>query len=81
MKIVFCKFLKKFSEGYKTQFYPGKIGNYIYKNISKLAWKTWINEQTKIINEQQLNMINIQDYQIIEQEMINFLFKNIMLYK
>ncbi|MCW5197080.1 oxidative damage protection protein [Buchnera aphidicola] len=75
MKIIFCKFFKKFCEGHDEPFYPGRIGEYIYKNISKLAWKKWMHQQTKIINEKKLNMMNIQDYQIIKKEMIKFLFK------
>lgn len=75
MKIIFCQFLQKISEGYEKQFYPGAIGKKIHQNISKIAWEKWMKEQTKLINENNLNMTNILHYKIVEKNMINFLFK------
>lgn len=66
---------KKKSEGHKYPPYPGILGKKIYKEISKIAWEKWIIEQTKIINEQKLNMIKKEDRKKIENYMQLFLFK------
>ncbi|XBC39204.1 MAG: oxidative damage protection protein [Buchnera aphidicola (Nurudea shiraii)] len=73
-KKIFCRFLKKYTLSLDNPPYPGKIGQKIYENISKLAWKQWIIQQTKIINEKKLNMLNHQDRKNLEKYMINFLF-------
>ncbi|WP_343188601.1 oxidative damage protection protein [Buchnera aphidicola (Neophyllaphis varicolor)] len=73
---IFCKFLKKISKKQENKVYPGKLGDKIFKEISEEAWKIWTLQQTIIINEKQLNMLKREDRQIIENEMINFLFKN-----
>ncbi|WP_422667436.1 oxidative damage protection protein [Buchnera aphidicola] len=74
-RIIFCQFLQKKSEGQDFQSYPGKLGEKIYKNISKDAWKKWISYQTMFINENKLNMFNFKDRKKIEEEMKLFLFK------
>ena len=74
-RIIFCNFLKREAEGQDLQFYPGNIGKRIYNEISKEAWKQWIEKQTILINERKLKLINQEDRKILENEMINFLFK------
>ncbi|QCI26156.1 oxidative damage protection protein [Buchnera aphidicola] len=74
MKKIFCQHYQKILEGFEEQFYPGKIGKKIYKNISKKGWKKWIKEQTIFINENNLNMTNQEHIKQVEQHMINFLF-------
>ncbi|CAL4325543.1 Probable Fe(2+)-trafficking protein [Buchnera aphidicola (Eriosoma grossulariae)] len=73
-RIIYCQFFKKKLEGLKFQVYPGKTGKKIFNQISKQAWENWLNEQTKIINEKKLNMINEQDRNQLKKIMINFLF-------
>ncbi|XBC44337.1 MAG: oxidative damage protection protein [Buchnera aphidicola (Schlechtendalia peitan)] len=74
---IFCYFLKKYTEKLDQPPYPGEIGKKIYKTISKKAWNQWMSKQTKIINEKKLNMLDINDRKILENHMVNFLFKNI----
>ncbi|WP_053097065.1 oxidative damage protection protein [Candidatus Palibaumannia cicadellinicola] len=74
-KIIYCTYLKKKSEGQDFQLYPGKIGKRIFDTISKEAWEKWQIQQTMLINEQQLDMMNLFDRKYLEKEMINFLFK------
>ncbi|WP_343154212.1 oxidative damage protection protein [Buchnera aphidicola] len=75
---IFCIFLQRECEGQDFPPYPGKLGEKIYKKISKQAWKKWIKEQTKIINEKKLNMTKEKDQKKIEKYMKLFLFKNII---
>ncbi|WDR80421.1 oxidative damage protection protein [Candidatus Purcelliella pentastirinorum] len=73
---IFCTFLKKKAKKQKIQFYPGKIGKLIYKNISQQAWEQWIKKQTILINENKLNMNKKKDREILTKEMYKYLFKN-----
>lgn len=74
MKLIFCQYFKKVLEGFEDPFYPGLIGEKIFHNISKKAWNIWMKEQTKFINENNLNMLNNNHIQKVEKYMINFLF-------
>jgi Fe-S cluster biosynthesis and repair protein YggX len=38
--------------------FPGAIGKHIQKHYSQEAWTLWLNEQTKILNEQKLNPLD-----------------------
>lgn len=73
-RIIFCTFLKKKSEGQEYPPYPGALGKKIYDQISKLAWEQWKLQQTKIINEEKLDMFNKDDRKKIEHYMKLFLF-------
>lgn len=72
---IFCIFLKEESEGHEFPPYPGNLGQKIYNHISKKAWKKWIIQQTKLINEEKLNMMKEIDRKKIEKHMKLFLFK------
>lgn len=73
-KIIYCVFLKKDAEGLDFPCYPGKLGQLIYNNISKIAWEQWKNKQTIYINENKLNPMFLSDRKKIEKAMKNFLF-------
>ncbi|MDE5285953.1 MAG: oxidative damage protection protein, partial [Buchnera aphidicola] len=68
-------FLNKNAESQDFQCYPGTLGKKIYNEISKEAWSKWLHQQTIIINENKLNMLQEKDRQILEKHMKNFLFK------
>ena len=72
-RVVFCRKLKKNMEGVHAPVYPGKLGKVVYDNISFVAWESWINLQTKMINELQLNMFDKDDRRFIEEKMKEFL--------
>jgi len=74
-RIVFCYFYKKKLEGMDIIPYPGKLGQKIYKEISKKAWLKWIDYQTILINEKKLNMFDPKDQKKIMKCMNHFLFK------
>ncbi|WP_395479715.1 oxidative damage protection protein [Candidatus Curculioniphilus buchneri] len=75
-RIIYCKFLKRKAKGQSFQIYPGKLGKLIYDTISQEAWIQWQKKQTIIINENKLSMLNLSDRKKLNQEMVNFLFKN-----
>jgi len=70
-----CRKLNKELKGLDTPPIPGEIGLEIYNNISEQAWKEWQSQQTMLINEKQLNMMNANDRTFLKEEMNKF-FKN-----
>lgn len=72
---VFCAYLKQEAEGLDFQLYPGELGKRIFDSISKQAWAEWIKKQTMLVNEKKLNMMNPEHRQLLETEMVNFLFE------
>ena len=47
-RMVQCIKLKQESEGLDFPPYPGDLGKRIYNNVSKIAWKQWLEQQKKI---------------------------------
>ncbi|CAH0532587.1 putative Fe(2+)-trafficking protein [Vibrio stylophorae] len=74
-RIVFCQRLNKEAEGLDFQFYPGDLGKRIFDNISKEAWAEWQKKQTMLINEKKLNMMDPAHRQLLEAEMVKYLFE------
>ena len=74
-RIVFCARLQQDAEGLDFQLYPGDLGKRIFDNISKSAWVEWQSKQTMLINEKKLNMMNPEHRQLLEAEMVKFLFE------
>lgn len=73
---VHCQKLGKDLPGLDQAPYPGELGQKIYENISKQAWELWINQQTMLINEYRLQLIDKEARQFLEKEMQRFLFTN-----
>lgn len=74
MSTVFCLKLKKESPALAQAPYPGALGQKILTQISQEAWKLWLTEQTKLINELRLNLSDSKARSTLEEHMIAFLF-------
>lgn len=74
MRQVQCVKLKKVAEGLNQPPVPGELGQKIYEHISKEAWQLWIVQQTMLINEYRLSMIDPKSRQFLMEEMEKFLF-------
>ena len=61
-------------EGLDFQTYPGELGKKIFDSISKEAWSQWQSKQTMLINEHKLNMMDPAHRQLLEDNMVAFLF-------
>ncbi|WP_041063137.1 oxidative damage protection protein [Candidatus Tachikawaea gelatinosa] len=72
--LIYCKYLKKYAPKQNYQIFSNKIGKRLYEEISQEAWEIWLKKQTKIINEQKLNMTILQDRKKLEKHMLNFFF-------
>jgi Fe-S cluster biosynthesis and repair protein YggX len=53
--------------------YPGPKGQEIFESVSQQAWSEWQAQQTMLINEKQLNMMNADDRKYLQSEMDKFL--------
>lgn len=69
-----CVKLNKEAEGLEFAPYPGKLGERIFADISKEAWKLWLGHQTMLINEYRLSTIDPKSREFLETEMEKFLF-------
>lgn len=69
-----CVKLGKEADGLDFPPYPGELGKKIWENVSKEAWQMWLDHQTMIINEYQLNPLDPEARKFIEKEMDNYFF-------
>jgi Fe-S cluster biosynthesis and repair protein YggX len=73
-RVVQCVVLKQELEGLENPPYPGELGIRIYENISKEAWKRWLEHLVMVINENGLNTADPRSLQMIEAHMMGYLF-------
>ncbi len=71
-KMVFCRRLKTELEGLEKAPFPGPKGKDIFEHISKKAWLEWLEHQTRIINEQHLNMMDLTSRKYLQEQMAKF---------
>lgn len=74
-RMVNCAKLGKELEGLERAPYPGELGQKIFDNISKEAWQLWMKQQTILINEHRLSLIDPKAREFLEEQMIKFLFE------
>ncbi|MEX0619804.1 MAG: oxidative damage protection protein [Pseudohongiellaceae bacterium] len=72
-RMVHCRKYNKELPGLPMAPYPGPKGQDIYENVSQQAWSDWLKQQTMLINEKQLSMVNSHDRKYLEQERDKFL--------
>ncbi len=73
-RMVHCVKLNKEAEGLASAPYPGELGQKIFENVSKEAWQQWMQQQTMLINENRLSVINPEHRKFLEAEMEKFFF-------
>jgi Fe-S cluster biosynthesis and repair protein YggX len=69
-----CVKLGKEAEGLDFPTYPGELGKKVYENVSKEAWRLWLNHQTMLMNEYRLSPMDPKARKFIEGEMEKFFF-------
>jgi Fe-S cluster biosynthesis and repair protein YggX len=72
--MVQCVKLGREAEGLDFPTYPGELGKRIYENVSKEAWRLWLDHQTMLMNEYRLNPLDPKARKFLEQEMEKFFF-------
>ncbi|MDA0280901.1 MAG: Fe-S cluster biosynthesis and repair protein YggX [Pseudohongiellaceae bacterium] len=72
-RMVHCKKYDKELPALAAPPYPGPKGQEIFESVSQQAWGEWQTQQTMLINEKQLNMMNADDRKYLLSEMDKFL--------
>jgi Fe-S cluster biosynthesis and repair protein YggX len=73
-RMVQCTKLNKQAAGLAAAPYPGELGQRIFNHISAEAWKSWLRQQTMLINEYRLSVVDPRARAMLEGEMKKFLF-------
>ncbi|HAV93490.1 MAG: oxidative damage protection protein [Legionellales bacterium] len=70
---IMCQHLGSLQTRFDEPPYPGKIGKVVLQYISQEAWQLWLEEQTKLINENRLSPLEHDDRKQLEQKLIHYL--------
>jgi len=54
--------------------WKGEIGKRVYDNVSKEAWKLWVEHSKMLMNEFRLNPLDPNSLKIMEDQMEQFFF-------
>ena len=76
-RTVQCLKLKKEAEGLDYPPYPGEMGTRIWQSISKEAWQEWLNVQTRLVNENRLNLADTRARKYLKEQMEKHLFEDL----
>ena len=72
---VFCvKFQREMPGLDEPPFDNHPLGQRIYENVSKEAWKMWLEQMKMIMNEYRLNPLDPNSQKIMEEQMEQFFF-------
>ncbi len=71
---VFCEKLQQPSEGLLSPPFPGALGERIFNHVSQTAWNNWISQQTMLINEYRLSLIDPKAREFLYAEMEKYFF-------
>ncbi|MBC7944486.1 MAG: oxidative damage protection protein [Burkholderiales bacterium] len=73
-RTVQCVKLKREAEGLDYPPYPGDLGKKIFENVSKEAWKGWLEHQKMLVNENRLNLADIKARKYLAEQMERHFF-------
>ena len=73
-RMVKCIKLGREAEGLEVPPYPGELGRRIYENVSKEAWKQWLEPQKLLVNENRLNLADTKARDYLAQQMERHFF-------
>ena len=73
-RMVQCVFLKQEAPGLDRPPYPGELGKRIYENVSKEAWRMWVEQMKMIMNEYRLNLGTPEAQEFLLQQMEAYFF-------
>jgi len=74
MSTLHCIKLNKDLEGLERAPYPGGLGKRILENVSKEAWQMWLDHQTMLINENNLNLFETSSQNYLKEQMEKYFF-------
>jgi Fe-S cluster biosynthesis and repair protein YggX len=76
MNTVNCVKYNKVLEALDRSPYPGELGKKILENVSKQGWQSWLDHQTMLINENNLNMLDDNAQSYLKDQMDKYFFSD-----
>jgi Fe-S cluster biosynthesis and repair protein YggX len=73
-RLINCVKLGREAEGLDFPPYPGPLGKRIFDNVSKEAWKQWLELQKMLVNENRLNLADKTARDYLAQQMEKHFF-------
>src|SRR5574341_354763 len=73
-RMVICVKFGREMPGLDRPPWGGEIGKRVFENVSKEAWKMWIEYSKMLMNEYRLNPLDPQSHKIMEEQMEQFFF-------
>jgi Fe-S cluster biosynthesis and repair protein YggX len=73
-RMVKCIKLGREAEALDFPPYPGELGKRIFDNVSKEAWKQWLEHQKMLVNENRLNLSDKKARDYLAQQMEKYFF-------
>ena len=73
-RMVNCVKLGQEAEGLDFPPYPGELGQKIFDNVSKEAWQQWLRQQTMLINEYRLSVVDPKARTFLQEQMNAYFF-------
>ncbi len=71
-RTVFCVKFQKEMPGLSEPPFDNEIGQKIFENVSKDAWKMWVEHMKMLMNEYRLNLGNPEAQQFLLQQLDNY---------
>lgn len=75
-RLVQCVKLKREAPGLEFPPYPGDLGVRIWQSISQEAWENWMDIQTRLVNENRLNLADARARKYLAEQMEQYLFQD-----
>ncbi len=72
-RTVMCRKYQQELEGLDFAPMPGKKGEELFTTVSKKAWQEWQEQQTMLINEKHLNLMDPSTRKYLQAQMEHFL--------
>ena len=74
VRMVHCVKLGRELPGLDRIPWKGEIGKRVYDNVSKDAWKMWVEHSKMLMNEFRLNPLDPRSLKIMEEQMEEYFF-------
>ena len=72
-RTVHCRKFGEELEGLDAPPFPGPKGQAVFETVSRRAWEEWLAQQTRLINEKHLNMMEPQSRKYLAEQRELFL--------
>ena len=73
-RTVQCVKLGREAEGLDFPPFPGELGKRLFENVSKQAWKVWLEQQKMLVNENRLSLADAKARKYLMEQTENYFF-------